>query len=58
MGRFGAAGGPRSRQVAGQYVDILGEIETLSKTPFYELYGSVRLVSLEDLLVERVLISV
>lgn len=61
MGRLGASGGPRSWQVAGQYVDILGEVETLARTPFDELqapYGPVRLVSPEDLLVERVLISV
>ncbi len=61
MGRLGATGGPRNWQVGGQYVDILGEVETLARTPFEELqapYGLVRLVSPEDLLVERVLISV
>jgi hypothetical protein len=42
-------------------VDILGQVETLARTPFDELqapYGTVRLVSPEDLLVERALISV
>lgn len=61
MGKLEARGGPRSWQVAGQYVDILGEVETLARTPFDEVdapYGRVRLVSPEDLLVERVLISV
>jgi hypothetical protein len=61
MGQFGAKGGPRSWQVAGQFVDILGEVETLARTPFDELqapYGPVRLISPEDLLVERVLVSV
>ncbi len=61
MGRLGASGGPRSWQVAGHFVDILGEVETQARTPFDELeapYGLVRLVSPEDLLVERVLISV
>jgi hypothetical protein len=61
MGCLGATGGPRNWQVAGQYVDILGEVETLAQTPFDELqapYGPVRLVSPEDLLVERILISV
>ena len=61
MGRLAARGGPRSWQVAGHFVDILGEVETLARTPFDELqapYGPVRLVSPEDLLVERVLISV
>ncbi|MBX3745612.1 MAG: hypothetical protein KF833_09915 [Verrucomicrobiae bacterium] len=61
MGLLQAAGGPRSWQVAGQYVDLLGEVETLAKTPFAELtgpYGPVRLISPEDLLVERLLISI
>jgi len=61
MGPYNAKGGPRSWQVAGQYVDILGEVETLARTPFNALlgpYGPIQLVSPEDLLVERVLISV
>lgn len=61
MGRLNARGGPRSWQVAGQYVDILGEVETLARTPFTDIeapYGRVRLVSPEDLLIERLLISV
>lgn len=61
MGKLGADGGPRSWQVAGQFVDILGPVETLAHTPFDEIeapYGRVRLLSPEDLLVERVLISV
>jgi hypothetical protein len=44
-----------------QIVDILGEVETLAQTPFDELegpFGVVRLTSPEDLLVERVLVSV
>ena len=61
MGRIGAAGGPRNWRVAGLFVDILGEVEKLARTPFGELlapYGPVRLVSPEDLLIERILISV
>jgi len=61
MGQLDARGGPRNWQVAGEYVDILGEVETLARTPFDEIeapYGLVRLVSPEDLLVERLLISV
>ena len=61
MGKLNGEGGPRNWQVAGQYVDILGEVETLARTPFGELtapYGPVRVVSAEDLLAERVLISV
>jgi hypothetical protein len=60
MGQLGARGGPRSWQVAGHFVDILGEVETLATTPFDELeaaYGLVRLISPEDLLVERILVS-
>jgi hypothetical protein len=61
MGLLGGQGGPRSWRVAGQYVDILGEVETLARTPFNQLqtpYGSLQLVSPEDVLVERVLVSV
>ena len=61
MGQLGARGGPRSWQVAGQFVDILGEVETLARNPYNELegpYGLVRMVSPEDLLVERALVSV
>jgi hypothetical protein len=61
MGRLQAAGGPRSWQVAGLFVDILGEVERLARTPFNELqgpYGAVRLMPAEELLVERVLVSV
>lgn len=61
MGRLGAKGGPRSWEVLGMYVDILGQVEQLSKGPFDELaapYGPVRLLNPEDLLVERVLVAV
>jgi hypothetical protein len=61
MGVLGAKGGPRSWEVAGAYVDILGEVESLALTSLEEVaapYGNVKLVSPEELLVERVLISV
>src|SRR5262249_17458988 len=61
MGRLRAKGGPRSWEVAGQYVDILGQVETLADTPFDQVaapYGLVQVIGPEDLLVERVLISV
>jgi len=61
MGLLGAKGGPRSWQVAGHYVDILGELEGLTEAPLDELhtpYGPVRLAPPEELLVERVLVSV
>ncbi len=60
MGRLGAVGGPRSWQVAGQFVDLLGEVETQARTPFVQLeapHGPVQVVSPEDVLVERVLVS-
>lgn len=61
MGSLGAKGGPRSWQVGGLYVDLLGNLENLALTPLDELhapYGPVFLVSPEDLLAERVLSSV
>ncbi|MGI8966213.1 MAG: hypothetical protein ACR2H1_09035 [Limisphaerales bacterium] len=61
MGQLGAEGGPRSWQVAGIFVDILGPIETLARTPFRELdapFGPVKMAQQEELLVERTLISV
>jgi hypothetical protein len=61
MGQLGAKGGPRSWEVAGTFVDILGLVETESKSSFRKLkapYGVVTLVGPEELLVERVLVSV
>ena len=61
MGQLGAEGGPRSWEVAGLFVDLLGLVETESKTSFRKLkapYGVVTLMSPEELLVERVLVSV
>jgi hypothetical protein len=61
MGRLAAAGGPRSWQVAGMFVDLLGPLETLARTPLRRVtgpYGMVQLVQPEELLVERVLVSV
>lgn len=61
MGQLKAQGGPRSWQVASLYVDLLGPVEADSRSPLRELagpYGKVMLVSPEELLVERVLVSV
>ena len=61
MGQFGAQGGPRSWQVAGAFVDLLGPLETLARTPLRRLrgaYGLVQVVAPEELLVERVLVSI
>ena len=61
MGELGAKGGPRSWEVAGMFVDLLGPVECDTVTPFRKLkgpYGAVTLVQPEELLVERVLVSV
>jgi hypothetical protein len=61
MGLLGAKGGPRNWQVGGMFVDILGPLESFARTSLYEVegpYGKVLLVPPEDLLVERVLVSV
>lgn len=61
MGLLGAKGGPRNWQVAGMYVDVLGPVESFARTPYRRVqapYGDVQVMKAEDLLVERVLISV
>ena len=61
MGKLEGKGGPRSWRVAGMFVDILGPVETFAKTPFRGIlgpYGEVVIMKPEDLLVERVLVSV
>jgi len=61
MGRLGGVGGPRSWKVCGLFIDLLGRIEKDSKAPYRELqteFGIVRLVPVEELLVERILIAV
>jgi hypothetical protein len=61
MGLLGAKGGPRNWQVAGMFVDLLGPAESFARTPFRRVrgsYGDVVIMKPEDLLVERVLMSV
>jgi hypothetical protein len=61
MGLLEAKGGPRNWQVAGMYVDVLGPVESFAHTPYRRVqgpYGEVLLMKPEDLLVERVLVSV
>ena len=61
MGQLGARGGPRSWAVAGMFVDLLGPLETLARTPLRKLegaYGVIQVMPPEELLVERVLVSV
>ena len=61
MGQLGAQGGPRSWQVAGAFVDLLGSLESLARTPLRNLqgpYGVIQIVQPEELLVERVLVAI
>lgn len=61
MGLLGAKGGPRNWQVAGMYVDVLGPVESFARTPYRRVqgpYDEVQVMKVEDLLVERVLVSV
>jgi len=61
MGLLGARGGPRSWQVAGMFVDVLGPVESFARTPFRRVegpYGEVLVMKPEDLLVERALVAV
>lgn len=61
MGQLQGQGGPRSWQGAGQFVDLLGPLESLARTPLRKLagpYGLVQIVQPEELLVERILVSV
>jgi len=61
MGLLGAKGGPRSWEVAGMFVDVLGPVESFSRTPYRRVlgpYGELLVMKAEDLLVERVLVSV
>ncbi len=60
MASIGATGGPRSFQVGDRWVDILGQVELMSKAPFQTVetaYGAVTLMPVEELLVDRVFTS-
>jgi hypothetical protein len=61
MAQLGAEGGPRNWKVAGMYFDLLGPAESFARTPFRRVegpYGGVLVMKAEDLLVERVLVSI
>ncbi len=61
MGLLGAKGGPRSWEVRGIYVDVLGAFENLARTKIRGIaapFGEVRVSPVEELIVERVLVSV
>jgi hypothetical protein len=61
MGALGGKGGPRSWEVAGLFVDLLGVVEQQSRAPVRQIqapFGLVNLIDPEELLVERMLVSV
>jgi hypothetical protein len=61
MGTLGAKGGPRSWEVAGLFVDLLGVVEKEARTPVRQIeapFGVINLLDPEELLVERLLVSV
>jgi predicted nucleotidyltransferase len=60
MGRLSAKGGPRSWEVGGTYIDILGSFENLARTAVRTIrapFGNVKVSPVEELIVERVLVS-
>lgn len=60
MGQLGAHGGPRSWEVAGTFVDVLGTFENLARTGVRTIaapLGPVRVAPVEELIVERILVS-
>src|SRR5207249_1001092 len=60
MGLLGARGGPRSWDVGGIYVDILGAFEGDAKTKARQIktaLGRVTIAPAEELIVERVLVA-
>ncbi len=60
MGLLGGKGGPRSWQVAGGFVDILGAFEGFAATPVRKIrgpYGEVAVGPAEELIVERILVA-
>jgi len=60
MATLGATGGPRSWQVAGLYIDLLGFLENESRAPCRSIvtpFGPVNILPAETALVERVLLA-
>jgi hypothetical protein len=61
MGALQGKGWPRSWELAGIYVDVLGAFENLARTKIRGIaapFGEVRVCPIEELIVERVLVSV
>lgn len=60
MGRLNTKGGPRSWEIAGAFVDVLGNFENAARTPTRSIaapFGMVKLSPIEELIVERILVS-
>lgn len=60
MGRLAAKGGPRSWEIAGAYIDVLGPFENLARTHPRTIaapFGEVKISPVEELIVERILVS-
>lgn len=60
MATLRAKGGPRSWEVGGLFVDVLSAFENLARTPIRRLagpWGEVQISPVEELIVERVLVS-
>jgi hypothetical protein len=60
MGKLKGAGGPRSWEVAGIFVDILGSFENLAVTRSRRIetpLGHVDVAPIEELVVERILVA-
>ena len=61
MGELAAEGGPRSWEIAGLFVDLLGPYESTARTAVRKIqgpFGQISLAQPEELLVERILVSV
>src|SRR5438105_3666989 len=60
MGLLSAKGGPRSWEIAGMYVDLLGPLESFARTPFRIIegpFGAIKIIQPEELFAERVLVA-
>lgn len=56
LARLGISLGVRSWKIADVIVDLLGAIETSARTPLQSI-GALRLIQIEDLIAERILIA-
>ena len=56
MSQIGIPLGVRKWNVCGVMVDLLGWVETTARTPYREM-GALKLIQIEDLIAERILIA-